>query len=288
MDDRLILGCALNLSDGRRQEVIDLAAGASSAVHVLDISSDADHNRTVLTLCGNPGLLVDAVIEVARVAIEQIDLRQQSGVHPRLGALDVVPFYPLRSAPMEAAVAAARLCARRLWRELGLPVFLYGEAAASESTKALPWIRRNAFAGRFPDLGGRSPHPSAGAAVVGARGLLVAYNVELDTQNPAAARAIAATVRSAHAGMVRTLGLYLPSRALAQVSMNILSPSNFTLAEAFDAVAGEAAKAGIAVLGSEVVGLVPRACLSAAGVKALGLRKTPKVLEEEVDRLFAD
>ncbi len=289
MTQQPILGCALNLSEGRRLEVIELAAvQAASAAQVLDISSDTDHNRTVLTLAGYPQRLVEAVVRVARIAVEHMDLGNHSGVHPRLGVVDVVPFYPLRNAPMAAAVGAARSGARRMWEELLLPVFLYEEAAATDQARALPWIRRYAFAGHQPDFGGPGPHPTAGAAVVGARGLLVAYNVDLATHDPRVAQSIAATLRRDHAGHLRTLGLYLPSRDTAQVSMNITRPDTFTLRDAYQAVSGAAGKAGIKVQGSEIVGLVPRACLSTATSDELGLRAPPKVLEEAVDRLYAD
>jgi glutamate formiminotransferase len=187
---------------------------------------------------------------------------------------------------MAEAVAAARACAGRLWAELGVPSFFYEEAATSPEARALPWIRRFAFAGRAPDVGGPRPHPTAGAAVVGARGLLVAYNVDLETDDVQVARRIAMSVRVQYAGRARTLGLHLPSRRAAQVSMNILLPEQLTLPEAFDAVVAQAAIEGVGVRGSELVGLVPRACLGADPAR-LKLRQAPKILEDLVDPLFA-
>lgn len=289
MDDRTILGCALNLSEGRDRQLIETAsAEAASAAHLLDVSSDGDHNRTVLTMCGHPADLVEAVLRLSEVAVSRLDLRPHRGVHPRTGVVDVVPFFPLRRTPMAAAVAAARLCAERLWDELHLPSFLYEQAAERSQGGALPWIRRSAFVDRFPDVGGPEPHPTAGAAVVGARDLLVAYNVDLATADLDATRAIAATVRRRYPGLVRTLGLFLASRGAAQVSMNIIRPRELSLLQAFSAVSEEAAGVGIGVASSEIVGLVPRACLETADEGSLRLREAPKVLEDILDRLFAD
>ena len=286
MDNRPILGCALNLSEGRRPEVLDLIVAAAAPAAVADVSPDPDHNRTVVTLLGPPGELVGAVVRLAAAALEHINLPSHRGAHPRLGAVDVVPFCPLRNASIDDAVAAAVECAGRLWDELALPSFLYEEAAADHP--ALPWIRSHAFVDLIPDLGGPGPHPTGGAAVVGARGLLVAYNVDLDSSDLTEARSIAAAIRRRFAGRVRTLGLFLASRGTAQVSMNLLAPESTCLEEVFGAVEAEAAEAGIAIKDSEIVGLVPRACFCSADKGALKLRNEPKVLEIVLDRLFTD
>lgn len=287
MEEQPVLGCALNLSDGRHTEFLErVSEVAGSAAHLLDLSSDPDHHRSVFTLCGSPEPLVDAVVRVARLAAAHIDLTTHRGLHPRTGAVDVVPFYPLRGAPMVAAVEAARRCAGRLWDELAIPSFYYEEAALAPESRALSWIRKYAFLSLAPDVGGPSPHPTAGASVIGARGLLVAYNVDLATTEIEVARRVAAAVRTRWAGRARALGLYLPSRGAAQVSMNILKPEQLTLSEAFETVSAEAEIHGAGVGSSEIVGLVPRACLGedAAGLK---LRQEPKILEDLVDRLFA-
>ncbi|HEU4868111.1 MAG TPA: glutamate formimidoyltransferase [Actinomycetota bacterium] len=288
MDIRPILGCALNLSEGRRPEVVDLVVAAAMPAAVADVSPDPDHNRTVVTLFGRPGELVDSVVRLAAAALHHIDLTEHRGAHPRLGAVDVVPFYPVYNASMDDAIVAAIECAGRLWHEFALPSFLYEEAASSIQSRALPWIRRHAFVDLVPDVGGPGPHPTGGAAVVGARGLLVAYNVDLDTADVRPARSIAAALRQSFAGRVRTLGLYLPSRATAQVSMNLLEPETTCLEEVYEAVEAEALKSGVEVLDSEIVGLVPRACFCSADEGALKLRNEPKVLEDALDRLFAD
>lgn len=283
-----ILGCALNLSEGRLAGVVDRVARAgASAAHVLDVSSDPDHNRTVITLCGHPEPLVRAVIDICRQSLQNIDLNRHRGVHPRLGVVDVIPFYPLNQTSMNVAVAAARACGQQLWEQLALPSFLYEQAASRPEAGELPWVRKNAFTLMTPDFGGPQPHPTAGAAVVGARGLLVAYNVDLATDLPTARR-IAATVRTQNSGNIRTLGLYLQSRGAAQVSMNILTPGQTTLVDAYRAVAHEAKALKVQVLGSEIIGLVPRACLGEAGTTELGLRRDPKVLEDQVDNVCID
>lgn len=287
MDNRPILGCALNLSEGRRPEVVDLIVAAAAPAAIADVSPDPDHNRTVVTLFGRPGKLVDSVVRLAAAALEHIDLTAHRGVHPRLGAVDVIPFYPLRNSSMDDAVVAAIECAGLLWQEFALPSFLYEEAASSIQSRALPWIRKHAFVDMAPNMGGPAPHPTGGAAVVGARGLLVAYNVDLDTAEVQPARAVAAAIRQRFDGRVRTLGLYLPSRGTAQVSMNLLQPETTCLEEVFEAVETEALKSGVEVLDSEIIGLVPRACFCSADERALKLRNEPKVLEDALDRLFA-
>lgn len=288
MDNRPILGCALNLSEGRRPEVVDHVVTAAAPAFVADVSPDPDHNRTVVTLLGPPATLVAAVVRMTAAALQHIDLTAHEGVHPRLGAVDVVPFYPLSGASMDDAVAAAIETAGRLWEDLALPSFLYEEAAADDRSRALPWIRRHAFVDLAPDVGGPGPNPTGGAAVVGARGLLVAYNVDLDTADLQAAKSIAAAIRRGFAGRARTLGLFLASRGTAQVSMNLLAPETTCLTEIYGAVEAEAAKSGIRVLGSEIIGLVPRACFCSADEGALKLRNEPKVLEDALDRLRAE
>jgi glutamate formiminotransferase len=268
--------------------VVDLVVSSAMPAAVADVSQDPDHNRSVVTLLGPPGELVDSVLKLTATALEHIDLMTHEGVHPRLGAVDVIPFYPLRDASMDVALFAALSCAGRLWQELALPSFLYEEAATSPETRALPWIRKHAFVDLAPDVGGPEPHSTGGAAVVGARGLLVAYNVDLDVGDPQPARAIAAAIRQRFAGRVRTLGLYLPSRGAAQVSMNLLQPETTCLEEVYAAVEAEALKAGVGVLNSEIVGLVPGACFCSTDKGALKLRNEPKVLEDSLDRLFAD
>lgn len=282
-----LLGCAVNVSEGRSAQVIDaLDAAARRYTEVLDIAPDPDHHRTVITLGGPPDTLVEGVLSLAAEAVERIDVETERGVHPMLGAIDVVPFYPVFGTAMSQAVAAAGRCAGRLCRELRIPCFLY-ERSSSPPGRTLPWIRRHAFTSLPPDCGPDRPHPSAGACVVGARNLLVAYNVNLADPDVRTARQIAAQLRAGDSSLpgVRALGLNLASRKLTQVSVNIVDPDTTTLTDVFERVSSLAAKAGAEVTDSELIGLVPRACLSGASPKALRLHKQPHILEEAFTRL---
>ena len=284
-----LLVCPANVSEGRRLVVvasIALAAGRPS-VQLLDVHTDPDHNRSVLTLAGRADALVDGVVAAASTAAQTIDLPTHEGAHPRLGAIDVIPFVPVSTDPagMATAVSAAREAAWRVAGEVGIPCFLYGEAGSGRS---LPEVRRRAFADLAPDFGGLGPHPTAGAAAVGARGPLVAYNVDLDTDDIALARHIAASIRERNGGLphVRALGMALPSRGIVQVSTNLLLPAVTTIGAVFEAVAALAAAAGVDVRGSEIVGLTPRAALPASTDNLL-LREPPKILEAELARCMA-
>jgi glutamate formiminotransferase len=262
-----------NFSEGRHPAVIAKVTAAftdaSPAVVLLDQSSDPDHNRTVLTLAGPGAALVDAVVAGARACMELIDLTDHRGVHPRIGSLDVVPFVPLGDVPLAVSAELARTAGRRLASELGLPVFLYGAAAAHPDRVPLPAVRGRGFealaagAGLAPDLGGPGPHPTAGATAVGARPFLIAYNVDLVSRDLDLARRIAAAIRERGGRLptVRAIGLWLPERGRVQVSMNLLDFRVTPPAVAFDAVARLAAAAGTEVAGSELVGLVPEAAL---------------------------
>lgn len=265
------LECVPNLSEGRRPEVVARLAAAAAApgVRLLDVSSDPDHNRTVLTLAGEPEALVAGTLALYAAALEAIDLRCHSGVHPRIGAVDVVPFVPLGETPMAAAVAAARRLGAEVGRRFGLPVYLYEEAAQRAERRPLAAIRRGGFE-RFaaklrdpawaPDHGPAVLHPSGGATAIGARFFLIACNAILDTADVAVARAVAAAVRESGGGLpaVRALGFYLPSRGRAQVSMNLVDYRRTSLGQALDRVALEAAARGARVVETELIGLLPR------------------------------
>jgi glutamate formiminotransferase len=279
-----LLVCPANVSEGRRAIVlasIALAAG-HPGVQLLDVHTDPDHNRSVLTLAGSAGPLVDGVVAAASTAAQTIHLPTHEGVHPRLGAIDVIPFVPVSTGGggMATAVSAAMEAARRIADEVGIACFLYGEAGCGRS---LPEVRNQAFAGLAPDFGGPAPHPTAGAVAVGAREALVAYNVDLDTADLALARRIAGSIRERDGGPphVRALGLALPSRGIVQVSTNLLRPAVTTIGDVFEAVASRAAAEGVGVRGSEIVGLIPRAALPASTAHLL-LREPPRVLETEL------
>jgi glutamate formiminotransferase len=234
-----MLACVVNISEGRRDAVID-AVAASAADELLDLHSDADHNRTVLTLVGEA-----APRAVATAAIRQLDLRDHVGVHPRFGVVDVVPFMPLTGSTMTDAVAARDRFLAWLAGEHSVPGFAYGPE------RTLPEVRRRAFVDLAPDVGPDHPHATAGATAVGARGPLVAWNVWLAQPDVPLARRIAAEIRGPH---IRALGLMVGDGA--QVSMNLLSPNAVGPAEAWDLVAARAP-----VARAELVGLVPRAVL---------------------------
>lgn len=252
-----MLECVINLSEGRRPEVIRaLVAAAPVASALLDVHCDPDHNRSVITLAGDLPAVQEAARALAQEAVETFDLRGHTGVHPRFGVVDVVPFAPLGPpeghADLAEALAARDAFAAWAGNELSLPCFLYGPE------RSLPEVRRDAFDSLAPDAGPPSPHPTAGACAVGARPVLVAYNVWLATENLALARRVAAAVRGP---AVRALGF--AAAGGVQVSMNLVDPLVVGPATAFDAVRGLASAEHVAVRRAELVGLVPRAVLAA-------------------------
>ena len=294
-DPARLVECVPNLSEGRRPEVVDeivaAFAGAGPGVLVLDRSSDPDHNRTVVTLAGPGPDMVEAAVAGARACARLIDLDQHRGVHPRMGALDVLPFVPLGAATRLAGAAdpdldcaaLARRAGRRIAAEAGVPVYLYGAAARDPSRAALPAVRGRGFETLRsapdppdcgPDFGGPGLHPTAGATAVGAREVLVAYNVELAGADLDLARRIASAVRERDGGLpaVRAMGVALPHRHLVQVSMNLLDYRVTPPAVAFAAVAELAGRAGARVEASEIVGLVPAAALDGVDPADLRLR----------------
>jgi glutamate formiminotransferase len=333
-----LVECVPNVSEGRRPEVVDeivaAFAGADPSVLVLDRSSDADHNRTVLTLAGPGPALVEAAVAGARACARLVDLNTHRGVHPRLGALDVLPFVPLGRATRLAGAAdpdldcaaLAGLAGRRVAAEAGVPVYLYGAAARRPERAALPAVRGRGFeavraalaageAARAPDLGGPGLHPTAGATAVGAREVLIAFNVVLawpdgDWSGTGGGKAASASAREASAGAglelarriaarvrerdgglpaVRAMGVALKDRGgppegpgLVQVSMNLLDHRLTPPAAAFAAVAELAGRAGARVVASEIVGLVPAAALAGADPADLLLAGfTPDLILEE-------
>ena len=241
----------------------------AAGVRLLDVHADVDHHRTVFTYLGAPDAVERATLALGRLAVERIDLRRHQGVHPRIGALDVAPFVPLRGTSMKDAVQSARRVGRAFSEATGVPVFFYAEAAANPARRELPVIRWGGFEGLAerlvdpawcPDCGATAPHPSAGVTVIGARGPLIAFNAMLDTRDVAAAKAIAAVVReSAPGGLpaVRALGVSLASRDIAQVAMNLLDYRRTPPAMVADRVEREARARGVAVASWELVGCAP-------------------------------
>jgi len=258
--------CVPNFSEGRDRGVVESLVSAVRGVPgtlLLGETADVDHNRCVLTFAGEPEAVLDAAVAAARVAVKRIDLRTHAGVHPRIGALDVLPFVPLEGASLDLCVHLARRAAELLWRELGVPCYLYEAAACVEERRNLAFVRSE-HAGA-PDVG-EGKHPTAGCTAVGARGFLVAYNVNLATNDLSVAKAVAREVRESSGGLpcVKALGLALVSRGIVQVSMNLTDFHVTPLHVAFQAVRDAAAARGVRVEGSELIGFVPRRALEAA------------------------
>jgi len=281
-----LVECVPNFSEGRRPEVIVAvvdAARAVEGVRVLDVHSDADHNRSVLTYVAPPDAALKAAFAVVAAAVERIDLRGHSGAHPRIGALDVFPFVPLGDAPMACCVALAHALGERVAAELGVPVYYYEDAARRADRRALETLRRGGLEGlgaaidgdpaRAPDVGPRRLHPTAGAIVVGARRVLIAYNVRLATADLTVARAIARRVRASSGGLrgVKALGLELAGTGETQVSMNLTDYRASSIVTVMDIIRAEAARHGVAVTHSEVVGLIPLDALLDAATAFLQL-----------------
>ncbi|HEY0493254.1 MAG TPA: glutamate formimidoyltransferase [Candidatus Dormibacteraeota bacterium] len=262
--------CVPNFSEGRRRQVIDRipdeirAAGA----RIIDVQADAAHNRMVVTFVCEPAYAVDAALAGARCATELIDLRQHQGEHPRMGATDVVPFVPFADLPMTTCIELARTFGARLWKELRVPVYYYGEAATRPERRELEKVRRGGFedlaahvkdTDRIPDEGLPAVHPSAGATAVGARIPLIAYNVNLRTTDLALAKEIARTIRTSSGGLpsVKALGFNLAERGLVQVSMNLTDYRVTNIWKVFTVIQEEASRRGIEVEESEIVGTIP-------------------------------
>jgi glutamate formiminotransferase len=283
----VLIECVPNVSDGRRAAVVDAMAAAVAGVPgvlLLDVSSDAAHDRSVFTFAGPPHALEAAALLLAAHAVEAIDLRNQHGVHPRVGALDVVPFVPLAGAGMPDCVGLARRAGAAIADRFAVPVFLYEEAATHPARRRLEAIRRGGLAalaarmrepGWAPDFGPPAPHPSAGVCVVGARRFLIAFNMNLTTDRVAVAARIAAAIRESSGGLpgIKAIGVPLVDRRCAQVSVNVTDFERTPLATVFEAVVREAARDGADVAESEIVGLVPRAALAGTSPEALRLRR---------------
>jgi len=312
IDVTRLVECVPNVSEGRRPEVVDeivaAFAGADPEVLVLDRSSDPDHHRSVITLMGPGPALVEAAVAGARACARLIDLNHHRGVHPRMGALDVLPFVPFGAVtrlrggddPDLDCAGLAERAGRRIAAEAGVPVYLYGAAARHPGWAALPAVRGRGFealraalaagdTGHAPDFGGPGLHPTAGATAAGAREVLIAYNVELAGAGLELARRIATAVRERDDGLpaVRAMGVPLEDRGLVQVSMNLLDYRATPPAAAYAAVAELAERAGARVEASEIVGLVPAGALEGTDPADLRLRGPAPELSLEARLLRA-
>jgi len=270
-----IVECIPNFSEGRDQSVIEALADTAKSipgVSLLDHSADPNHNRSVFTLMGDPAGIAEAAFRLCKLAGERIDMTKHNGEHPRIGAADVIPFVPIRGISMAECVALSKTVAKRINEELHIPVFLYEQSAARPERENLANIRRGQFEGMTtklqdpdwaPDFGAPSIHPTAGVTVVGARPPLVAFNINLDTDNLEIAKDIAKAVRGSSGGYpyCKAIGITLADRGIAQVSMNMTNCEATPLYRVFEAVRSEAKRRGVNVIGSELIGLAPSKAL---------------------------
>jgi len=273
-----MIECVPNVSEGRRAVVLQsilAGLGRVRGLRLLDWSADSDHNRSVFTLAGDAESLLNGVLAIYAVAVPAIDLRVDRGAHPRIGAVDVVPFVPLSGTTMQTCVELARRAGQAIAERFDVPVFLYEFAATTPARRNLADIRRGEFEGLASkmaaaewraDFGPRGPHPTAGASAVGARKVLIAYNVNLDSNRLEDAKAIARVIRERSGGLpaLKAIGLHLPGRQIVQVSMNLTDFEQTNIAGAFAAVQREATRRGLRVLESELVGLAPSAAFGGA------------------------
>ncbi len=292
-----VVECVPNCSEGgnaRRIEAI-VAAMQIDGVHLLDLSMDVDHNRSVVTLAGEPGAVVEAAVRGAGKAAELIDLTRQEGMHPRIGAADVIPFVPISGIKLEQCVMLARQAGLEIWRRFGVPVYFY-EAAASRPDRAnLEDVRRGQFEGlrdaarkeaaRRPDVGGPGLHPTAGACAVGARKFLIEYNIYLDSADVAIARAIARDIRAATGGLAGVKALGMLAHGRAQLSMNITDFKVTPISEVYRAVSKLAARHKTAPVEGEVIGLLPEAACERESEwmrQLIGFDPMAKILENRL------
>ena len=294
-----LVECVPNFSEGRKIETVERLARAISSVStacVLDTHIDPDHNRSVITFVAAPEKIVEAAFRAVELAAELIDMRGHTGVHPRLGATDVLPFIPISGVTMEDCAALAHQAGERIARELSIPVFFYERAALRPDRVNLEDVRRGALEllreqittdpNRSPDVGPRRVHETAGAVAVGARPFLIAFNVNLRTTDVSIARNIARVVRARQGGLpfLKALGFELNSRGLVQVSMNIVNYEVTGITEAYEAVRREAETLGVEIVGTEIVGLVPAKALdrSAEYFQKLENFSEDKILEHRL------
>lgn len=270
-----IIETIINISEGRDAETVSYIVDSvrqTPECFLLDVSSDADHNRTVITFIGNRVSLMNAIRELYKRAIEKIDLRSHKGEHPRMGAVDVVPFVPIRDVTLEDVVAFSREVGKMIWETYKVPVYFYEETQTVADRKNLAAIRKGEFEGLpekmkkpewKPDLGETAPHASAGASVVGCRMPLIAFNVNLGTSDLNIANTIARHVRGSSGGLmcVKGMGVELKQRGIVQVSMNMVNYKKSPLFRVFEMIKAEAERYGVPVIGSEIVGLVPQDAL---------------------------
>lgn len=297
-----IIESIINISEGRNKEHVDYIVDSvktAPGCFLLDFSSDVDHNRTVITFIGNRQSLLPAIKELYKRSLEKIDLRHHSGEHPRMGAVDVVPFVPIQDITMEETLVFSKEIAAMIWETFRVPVYLYEDSQPVADRKNLAAIRKGEFEGLDvkmhlpewkPDYGDPAPHPSAGASVVGARMPLVAFNVNLDTHDLKIANTIARNVRGSSGGLafVKGMGVELKERGIVQVSMNMVNYKKSPLFRVFEIIKAEAARYGVNVVGSEIIGLCPQDALFEAAEYYLRCENySPEcVLENKINKVL--
>ncbi|HWQ96699.1 MAG TPA: glutamate formimidoyltransferase [Clostridia bacterium] len=279
-----IIECVPNIStaDG---DLVNQAAGvvrSTPGVTLLNTSSDESHNRTVITFVGDPAGVEEAAVQLAKFAARNIDLTKHKGEHPRMGAIDVIPFIPIREVSMDECIALSKKVASRIWEEACMPVFLYEASASAPHRENLAAIRKGQFEGMAekvkepewePDFGGKTIHPTAGVVAVGARAPLIAFNINLSTADVAVADKIARVIRQSGGGLncVKALGVFLKERNCAQVSINMTNYCQTPLYRVLEFVRFEAARYGVSIVGTEIVGLVPMRALIDSAEYYLGI-----------------
>jgi len=270
-----LVECIPNFSEGKNQAILNELIGAingTASVTLMDYSSDSSHNRSVFTFAGSPGAVLEAAFKCAKIAVEKIDLSKHSGQHPRMGAVDVIPFVPLRNISTAECVQMSKKLGQKLWDELKLPVFLYEESATDPMRRNLATLRRGQFEGMaekikkpefFPDYGSEL-HKTAGITACGARKPLIAFNINLNTQKIEIANKIAKIIRESSGGLksVKAIGIMLEDRYIAQVSINMTDYTQTPLYRVLELVKMEVARYGVSVLGTEIVGLLPMKALA--------------------------
>ena len=279
-----IIECVPNISTADADLVQEAAGVVRSVpgVTLLNTSSDASHNRTVITFVGDPAGVVEAAVQLAKFAARCIDLTKHKGEHPRMGAIDVVPIIPIREVTMEECVALSKRAAERIWQEACIPVFLYEASASAPHRENLASVRKGQFEGMAqkvlepqwePDFGGRTIHPTAGVVAVGARAPLIAFNINLSTADVAVADKIARVIRQSGGGLtcVKAMGVFLKEKNCAQVSINMTNYCLTPLYRVVEFVRFEAARYGVTVVGTEIVGLVPMRALIDSAEYYLGI-----------------
>jgi len=297
-----LIECVPNFSEGTDAACVEaiVAAMRVDGVHLLDWSMDADHNRSVVTVAGDPAAVVEAAVRAAGKAAETVDLTRQEGVHPRIGAADVIPFVPVKGIKLEQCVLLARQAGLEIWRRFGVPVFFYEAAAMRPDRVNLEDVRRGQFEGlrdavekepsRRPDLGGPGLHPTAGACAVGARKFLVAYNIYFDSANVAIARAIAREIRAAGGGLKGVKAMGVMAHGRAQLSMNITDFEATPISQVHKRVLSLAARHKVSLAEGEVIGLIPEAACERDSEwmrQLVGFDEETKILERRLNSPLA-